>query len=106
MMIQPPIPIEKGTKEYQATLDKCPICLCALGKKCYISSCNHRFHYKCIIKWILQSNNCPMCRTQIRGDEDDDDDEPIPFLTGTDEDVHRQILSFFFRRNFFFRIYT
>ena len=36
------------------------------------TTCNHRFHKKCLEEWFNQSNNttsptCPMCRTIVRG---------------------------------------
>ena len=55
---------------------KCSICLCHLGKKKFITECNHKFHYKCILRWILNNDTCPMCRQIIRdiGDEVDIED--------------------------------
>ena len=50
--------------------DVCPICLERFMSKdeLYITVCNHGFHNKCIMNYILQLNkcifNCPMCRTQ------------------------------------------
>ena len=27
--------------------------------------CNHTFHKKCIDKWFIKNNNCPICRNEI-----------------------------------------
>lgn len=44
--------------------DICSICLCVLfNSDNLITSCKHTFHKKCINRWIIQNNNCPLCRT-------------------------------------------
>lgn len=48
--------------------DDCSICLdeYKIGDEIYITKCNHKFHKKCIIKYIEYNNNyifsCPLCR--------------------------------------------
>jgi hypothetical protein len=44
----------------------CGICLCQIGKKRYKTVCNHKFHYKCILKWVINNETCPLCRRIIR----------------------------------------
>ena len=46
----------------------CPICYENLSKDITtIEGCNHKFHTKCIYKWINNNNSpsCPLCRCQI-----------------------------------------
>ena len=51
----------------------CSICLNIVGKRKCKTECGHSFHYKCIYKWILNNDNCPLCRTVIRNPEDDEE---------------------------------
>lgn len=41
---------------------KLGICLETLKCKGKIDSCNHTFHFKCILRWSYISNVCPTCR--------------------------------------------
>ena len=46
-------------------LEDCQICLedMDIGEVIGIVSCDHRYHYECIKKWIEFKNySCPMCR--------------------------------------------
>lgn len=40
---------------------ECPICIdsCKTGLKL---TCNHEFHFKCILKWVNREESCPLCR--------------------------------------------
>ena len=40
--------------------DICTICL--EGKDMITTKCNHQFCQKCIKKWCVHHNNCPICR--------------------------------------------
>lgn len=42
----------------------CTICLSSIKdffKKTYKTSCNHKFHKKCIRKWLKNKKTCPLC---------------------------------------------
>lgn len=49
------------------TDEECAICLDKLQKEIAHTTCNHFFHYKCIIRWMYNNNNkyeqslCPLC---------------------------------------------
>uniref|UniRef100_A0A1A9W0L2 RING-type domain-containing protein n=1 Tax=Glossina brevipalpis TaxID=37001 RepID=A0A1A9W0L2_9MUSC len=45
----------------------CAICIDDLLSKEIIRTlpCNHRFHVKCIDKWLQSHNTCPMCRAHV-----------------------------------------
>lgn len=63
--------------------DPCPICLCDLNedpmadpeaegellpKKMthfYQTPCKHNFHKNCLVVWISQNNECPICRHRL-----------------------------------------
>lgn len=52
----------------------CPICLSVMGKrKKFKTSCDHQFHDKCLLIWVLNHNTCPICRQNIRGDVEQSD---------------------------------
>ena len=42
----------------------CSICLNATHNP-FTSKCNHSFCNKCILEWIMQNDNCPLCRENI-----------------------------------------
>ena len=47
---------------------KCSICLEEVPSTNSAShkrlSCGHAFHFKCIIRWFVTSDECPCCRTK------------------------------------------
>uniref|UniRef100_A0A0E0JWN6 RING-type domain-containing protein n=1 Tax=Oryza punctata TaxID=4537 RepID=A0A0E0JWN6_ORYPU len=51
---------------------------CAVCKDCFVSGqlvallpCKHYFHGDCIWPWLAIRNTCPVCRHQVRTDDDD-----------------------------------
>lgn len=53
----------------------CSICLMGMNPKraCKLD-CGHKFHWRCIWRWLKKGNNtCPMCRCPIFIFEDDDE---------------------------------
>lgn len=51
-------PTMKKCKRKKTT---CPICLCA-ETDTILSPCGHGFHQDCVIQWLRQSDQCPVCR--------------------------------------------
>lgn len=46
--------------------DKCIICFENLKNNLTVKTpCNHLVHRKCLKKWLLDNNNCPLCRNEI-----------------------------------------
>lgn len=45
----------------------CPICLeeVACGSRVTRMPCCHGFHDECIVRWLMTSNCCPLCRYQL-----------------------------------------
>ena len=60
--IKPEIESTKSVTEFD-----CPICLDCInpGDSIYILKCSHSFHEDCTVKWIQQSQTCPLCRIEI-----------------------------------------
>jgi len=67
---------ETSFTEAKSVLDnECAICCTeytagdavCLSKK---SSCNHAFHTKCLIPWLIRHDNCPLCRSSYFTAED------------------------------------
>ena len=46
----------------------CPVCLDEneLNKDFTRLPCKHCFHTTCIEKWLLENNDCPMCKRDFR----------------------------------------
>ena len=42
----------------------CSICYLSLDveENYVITDCKHKFHFSCLIQWIMKNENCPMCR--------------------------------------------
>lgn len=48
---------------------KCSICLIKYRLPLVrLSSCTHRFHTRCINKWLAKKRNCPMCRRDVESE--------------------------------------
>ena len=53
--------------EPQENPQECSVCLENLNENvCKLPACNHRFHRKCIAKWLVDKDTCPMCRTIVQ----------------------------------------
>jgi hypothetical protein len=37
--------------------------------------CSHFFHKNCIVDWLKRSGTCPICRTRVKGEGEESDDE-------------------------------
>ncbi|KAH3785647.1 RING finger protein 122-like [Dreissena polymorpha] len=48
--------------------DTCPVCLDEFKVKenIAICSCQHQFHFNCLVKWLHHKNSCPMCTAPVR----------------------------------------
>ena len=40
-----------------------------------VTECNHRFHRACLQKWLEENNSCPLCRHQLRNDDEEEEAE-------------------------------
>ncbi|XP_046985289.1 E3 ubiquitin-protein ligase RNF6-like [Schistocerca americana] len=68
---------------------KCSVCLLdfVLDEIVHKLPCDHLYHKNCIIPWLEQNDNCPMCRRPVDDDDsDDDDDDDIDILPDDDDD--------------------
>ena len=61
---------------------ECPICMDSVGcTDCCTTACGHTFHSTCLFKNFSSSFACPMCRSELieesedEGSDDDDEDE-------------------------------
>ena len=59
---------EEKEKIKQEKIDRCNICLYELEKGKYLN-CGHAFHLKCIRSWVTQNAKCPLCKSNIRTDQ-------------------------------------
>lgn len=52
--------------EHPHTHNECSICLEPTNPTTDVTlSCNHTFHHKCAIGWLMTNESCPMCRKSI-----------------------------------------
>lgn len=53
--------------------EKCAICLVPNenldGQKFLTLPCSHEFHDSCIMPWLEKTNSCPMCRQEMKTDD-------------------------------------
>jgi E3 ubiquitin-protein ligase synoviolin len=59
---------EEKEKIKQDKIDRCNICLYELEKGKYLN-CGHAFHLKCIRSWVSQNAKCPLCKSNIKTDQ-------------------------------------
>ena len=44
----------------------CSICLDTINpNENYTTKCSHHFHHKCMIHWLVNNDNCPVCRCSL-----------------------------------------
>jgi len=58
-----PVQVEEGKCHCHS--ENCPICLTVMGRG-EEKSCGHRFHKRCIAKWLSRNNSCPLCRAVLK----------------------------------------
>jgi hypothetical protein len=56
-----------GNSEMEDDAEDCPICCNSLNNASLLitTACQHRFHEKCLEKWLDIRSNCPCCRAHI-----------------------------------------
>lgn len=64
------INIETDTQTISQERDNksCSICLSNIDDNRYILGCAHHFHENCILRWLQQNSNCPICRCPVEED--------------------------------------
>jgi hypothetical protein len=70
----------QSLKDYYINLPKCPICLDRVGKRGKITICGHKFHKRCIRQWREINHTCPICRRDLRTEEEMEMDRIIDYL--------------------------
>ena len=53
-------------KQYETEDHDCSICFEDCKKKGCELECGHRFHTKCIFKWLSKNDTCPLCRGEVK----------------------------------------
>ena len=61
-----PVETFELTEEEKNNVECCVICLMEEKENLVKLSCQHVFHKECIRRWLLNSNNCPVCRINLR----------------------------------------
>ena len=57
---------------------QCSVCLDEINQDTLeVTECNHRFHRACIQRWLEDHDNCPLCRHQLRIDDDEEEEGEI-----------------------------
>lgn len=51
----------------------CAICQDTMTTSTRLTRCNHHFHQACIVQWFGTSVRCPVCRNDIRGDDEEEE---------------------------------
>lgn len=75
-----PVPASKSSiralkkVEIQDCSTQCVVCLedFRLGATATSMPCSHYYHRDCIVKWLKQSNRCPLCRFEMPVEEEED----------------------------------
>ncbi|XP_019872957.1 E3 ubiquitin-protein ligase RNF181 [Aethina tumida] len=61
------------TQEISETGTQCPVCLKEheKGEVARKMPCNHVYHSECILPWLQKTNSCPLCRYELKTDDED-----------------------------------
>jgi len=60
--------------------EDCSICLeTQKEKELTILRCKHTFHQKCMRKWLENNRTCPMCRTYIPDERENEENNTINY---------------------------
>ncbi|XP_018009129.1 E3 ubiquitin-protein ligase RNF181 [Hyalella azteca] len=64
--------LETITIDEAGTSQQCPVCLkqYELSEKCHQLPCKHLFHITCVLPWLNKTNSCPMCRHELKTDDE------------------------------------
>eukprot|EP00619_Florenciella_sp_RCC1007_P012544 CAMPEP_0205917978 /NCGR_PEP_ID=MMETSP1325-20131115/9510_1 /ASSEMBLY_ACC=CAM_ASM_000708 /TAXON_ID=236786 /ORGANISM="Florenciella sp., Strain RCC1007" /LENGTH=239 /DNA_ID=CAMNT_0053285461 /DNA_START=57 /DNA_END=776 /DNA_ORIENTATION=+ len=68
---------EAKMEEHEHETIECPVCADDIleGEDIVcLPACKHHFHLPCILQWLGQQSNCPMCRTAVCAPHPDDHD--------------------------------
>lgn len=67
------MPVKELTKSDPLIGGECAICLSEYeeGDKVKEMPCKHAFHVDCIGKWLGISNFCPVCKYELRTDNEE-----------------------------------
>ncbi|KAK9063802.1 hypothetical protein SSX86_017674 [Deinandra increscens subsp. villosa] len=54
-------------EEEEAEEEVCVICQggCETGEMIAVLECRHWYHEDCLVKWLKQKNDCPICRAEV-----------------------------------------
>ena len=74
----PTIKVQKYNSTTHQQYTTCSICLEDFHTDAIVSAlnCSHMFHTSCILEWCSYKYQCPLCRTNIK-DQDEDQDEDV-----------------------------
>lgn len=55
---------------FSASEEELTCCICQMDVEVgqnvsSLTTCSHRFHRACLLTWLLRTNECPTCRTQV-----------------------------------------
>lgn len=77
-----PVPVVPTAAQIQDAVEQnatpptdtmCAICQETVATSTRLLSCNHHFHHACITQWFSTSVRCPVCRNDIRGEDEEEE---------------------------------
>jgi len=82
-------------------IDTCAICCDDIenANNSYTTKCNHTMHNTCLTHWLFLKNNCPICRHNLCGKNNDEEEE---YNSDDDEDYEIEDIQL----NFSNEVYT
>ena len=76
-------------------MNTCSICRDSIINDGFTTQCNHHMHNSCLTHWLLINNTCPICRHNLCGHPNDNDNDDVDDVEEDDEDIIDIVLHFF-----------
>ena len=55
----------KDAENTDEPIERCVVCLESITERAIVTPCHHSFDFICILSWLEESSNCPLCRRDI-----------------------------------------
>jgi len=65
---------KKDEQTGELEFPRCAVCYEDLKEKATLLPCGHLYDKDCIEKWLKQHNQCPICRKELKSEDQENED--------------------------------